>query len=101
MQDTHKPPAGAGNPPSQDESAPSARAAGQNQMSKSGKPLVEGEVIDMLPNAQFKVVLADGVEIRAYLSGRMRQNRIRIILGDKVRIEREPIGDIHKIVRRL
>tara|TARA_B110000503_G_scaffold116090_1_gene174872 strand:+ start:686 stop:907 length:222 start_codon:yes stop_codon:yes gene_type:complete len=49
---------------------------------------LEGEIIDVLPNQMFRVKLDNsGHEIVAYTGGRMRQNRIRIILGDRVRIE--------------
>lgn len=50
----------------------------------------EGRVIEALPNAFFKVVLDDGKEIMAFLSGKMRLNRITILPGDKVTIEMSP-----------
>ena len=49
----------------------------------------EGRVIEALPNAFFKVVLADGKEIMGFLSGKMRMNRITILPGDKVSIGNE------------
>ena len=49
--------------------------------------IVEGIVTEALPGATFKVKLADEREILAYLAGKMRIRRIRILLGDKVRIE--------------
>ena len=48
---------------------------------------VEGNVIEALPNATFKVALDNGHEVLAYLSGRMRKYYIRILLGDRVRVE--------------
>ncbi len=54
---------------------------------ESGKIEVEGSVIETLPNANFKVALDNGHEILAYLSGRMRKHYIRILLGDRVRVE--------------
>lgn len=48
---------------------------------------VEGTVIETLPNAHFKVKLENGHELLAYLSGKMRKNYIRILLGDRVRVE--------------
>ena len=48
---------------------------------------VEGNVIEALPNATFKVALDGGHEVLAYLSGRMRKYYIRILLGDRVRVE--------------
>lgn len=48
---------------------------------------IEGNVIETLPNANFRVVLDNGHEVLAYLSGRMRKHYIRILLGDRVRVE--------------
>jgi translation initiation factor IF-1 len=47
----------------------------------------EGEVVEALPNANFKVKLDNNHEVRAYLSGKMRKYYIRILLGDRVRVE--------------
>lgn len=54
---------------------------------EEGKIEVEGNVIETLPNATFRVKLDTGHEIMAYLSGRMRKHYIRILLGDRVRVE--------------
>jgi translation initiation factor IF-1 len=48
---------------------------------------VEGTVVDALPNANFKVQLANGVVINAVISGKLRMNYIRILPGDKVTVE--------------
>jgi translation initiation factor IF-1 len=48
---------------------------------------VEGNVVEALPNATFKVQLDNGHEVLAYLSGKMRKYYIRILLGDRVRVE--------------
>jgi translation initiation factor IF-1 len=48
---------------------------------------VEGTVIDSLPNATFKVQVAEGHQILAHLSGRMRKNFIKVLPGDKVTLE--------------
>jgi translation initiation factor IF-1 len=48
---------------------------------------VEGTVVEALPNTQFLVQLENGHRILAYLSGKMRKFYIRILLGDKVRVE--------------
>ena len=50
----------------------------------------DGEVLELLPNAQFRVVLENGHEIIAHTSGKMRKNRIRILAGDKVKVEMTP-----------
>ncbi|MCA9932494.1 MAG: translation initiation factor IF-1 [Ardenticatenaceae bacterium] len=54
---------------------------------KDDKIEVEGKVIELLPNTQFKVELDNGHQVLAYLSGRMRKYYIRILLGDRVRVE--------------
>ena len=51
---------------------------------------VEGTVVEALPATQFKVRLENGHEVLAYLSGKMRKYYIRILLGDKVRVEMSP-----------
>ena len=48
---------------------------------------IEGNVIEALPNATFTVALENGHEVLAYLSGKMRKYYIRILLGDRVRVE--------------
>ena len=50
----------------------------------------EGVVIESLPGATFKVKLDDRREILAHLSGRMRLNFIRVLLGDRVKVEMSP-----------
>lgn len=51
---------------------------------------VEGIIVEALPNTQFTVQLDNGHKILAYLSGKMRKYYIRILLGDKVRVELSP-----------
>lgn len=53
----------------------------------------EGVVIEKFPNATFKVRLEDENEILAYISGKMRIHRIKILPGDKVTIELSPYDD--------
>jgi translation initiation factor IF-1 len=55
-----------------------------------GKILAEGRVVEALPSTQFKVALENGHEVLTYLSGKMRKYYIRILLGDKVRVEMSP-----------
>lgn len=55
-----------------------------------GKIQVEGMVVEALPATQFKVRLDNGHEVLAYLSGKMRKYYIRILLGDRVRVEMSP-----------
>jgi translation initiation factor IF-1 len=51
---------------------------------------VEGNVVEALPGTQFKVRMDNGHEVLAYLSGKMRKYYIRILLGDRVRVEVSP-----------
>ena len=51
---------------------------------------MNGVVEECLPNAMFRVVLENGHRITAVISGRLRQNNIRILLGDSVEIEMSP-----------
>lgn len=59
-------------------------------MSKEDVIEVEGEVIEALPNAMFRVKLANGHEILAHVSGKLRMNYIRIVPGDRVTVEMSP-----------
>lgn len=49
-----------------------------------------GSVVELLPNANFRVVLENGHMVIAHTSGKMRKNRIRILVGDKVTVEMTP-----------
>jgi len=51
---------------------------------------VEGVILDSLPNAMFKVVLDNGHRVLAHVSGKMRMNFIKILPGDKVKMELSP-----------
>ena len=57
---------------------------------KEDKIVMEGTVVEALPATQFRVRLDSGHEILAYLSGKMRKYYIRILLGDRVRVELSP-----------
>ena len=59
-------------------------------MSKKDVIEVEGTVIDAMPNTIFKVKLANGQEITAHISGKLRMKYIRILPGDKVLVELSP-----------
>lgn len=59
-------------------------------MAKETGFVIKGNVIETLPNAIFKVQLESGAIILGHLSGKMRTNRITIILGDAVDIEMSP-----------
>lgn len=59
-------------------------------MSKEDVIEFEGVVVEVLPNTTFKVRLSNGHEIRTHLSGRLRKNFIKILEGDKVKVEMSP-----------
>ena len=65
---------------------------GQNLLFMAKQDLIEmdGEVIDTLPNTVFRVKLKNDHVITAHISGRMRKNYIRILTGDKVKVEITP-----------
>ena len=55
------------------------------------KPIeVDGEIKETLPNAMFKVVLENGHEVLAHISGKMRMHYIKILPGDTVKLELSP-----------
>jgi len=56
-------------------------------LEKDRKNKKEGVVIEALPDTNFKVRLEDGRELLAYLSGKMRLNYIKVMMGDKVTVE--------------
>lgn len=59
-------------------------------MAKQDVIEMEGTIIDALPNAMFQVRLENGHEVLAHISGKMRMNYIRILLGDTVTVELSP-----------
>lgn len=59
-------------------------------MSKEDQISTEGIVEEVLPNAMFRVKLDQGPIILGHISGRMRQNKIQILMGDRVKVEMSP-----------
>lgn len=59
-------------------------------MAKEDVIEVEGTVVEPLPNAMFRVELANGHKILAHISGKMRMNFIKILAGDRVLVELSP-----------
>ena len=66
------------------------RRIAQDYMSKDDSIEFEGTVSETLPNTTFRVRLENGHEIIAHISGRMRKNYIRILTGDRVKVEMTP-----------
>lgn len=68
----------------------------------STEDLVYGVVEEALPNALFRVIMDDtGESSIAYLAGKMRRFRIKVLVGDKVAIVPEPYGGKGRIIKRL
>jgi len=59
-------------------------------MAKEDQIQLSGTVVDSLPNTMFRVELENGHVIMAHISGKMRKNYIRILTGDKVKVELSP-----------
>ncbi len=59
-------------------------------MAKEEQIVMEGTVIETLPNTLFRVELENGHIINAHISGRMRKSYIRVLTGDKVKVEMTP-----------
>ncbi len=72
----------------------------QNNNEKE-ETIVDGRVVEALPNTMFRVELADGTIILTYLAGRMRLHRIKVLIGDKVQILLDPYGGKGRVVKRL
>ncbi len=70
----------------------------------TSKNSASGIVVEALPNTLFRVKL-DGIDpeqiVLAYLAGKMRMNRIRVLIGDKVELELDPYGGRARVTRRL
>lgn len=76
--------------PAVSESAPFVHPFLLERMSKDDQIEMEGTVAETLPNTMFRVKLDNGHIITAHISGRMRKNYIRILTGDKVKVEMTP-----------
>jgi translation initiation factor IF-1 len=68
---------------------------------KQKESLVMGVITEALPNTLFRVSIENGTEVLAYLAGKMRIHRIKVLVGDKVALEDNPYGGKLRIVKRL
>lgn len=69
---------------------------------KDAKGPATGSVEEVLPNSLFRVRLTEGGElVLAYLAGKMRLHRIRVLVGDSVELVLDPYGGRARVVRRL
>jgi translation initiation factor IF-1 len=62
--------------------------------------VVEGVVDEALPNTLFRVKLGSGEVVLAYLAGKMRLHRIKVLVGDRVQVQLDPYGGRARITRR-
>ena len=62
---------------------------------------IQGIVEEALPNTLFRVMLDGGEVVLAYLAGKMRLHRIKVLVGDKVLLKLDPYGGKARITRRL
>ncbi len=68
---------------------------------QSKEDTVKGTVIETMPNTLFRVLVNKERETIAYLSGKMRMHKIRVLVGDTVEILEDPYGGKARIVKRL
>ncbi|MBI3632220.1 MAG: translation initiation factor IF-1 [Candidatus Vogelbacteria bacterium] len=61
---------------------------------------IDGLVVEALPNMMFRVDIGGGKILLAYLAGKMRMNRIKVLIGDRVRIKLDIYGERGRIIRR-
>ncbi len=71
-------------------SAPAAARGATLPKSKEDAIVLEGTVVEPLPNAMFRVELENGHKVLAHISGKMRMHYIRILPGDRVQVELTP-----------
>lgn len=69
-------------------------------MNNKEDTIVKGVVIEALPNTLFRIDIGDDEPIIAYLSGKMRIHRIKVLIGDKVEVLLDPYGGKGRIIRR-
>ena len=62
---------------------------------------VMATVTEALPNTMFRIATQDGTEMIAYLAGKMRMHRIKVLVGDKVEVLIDPYGGKGRITRRM
>ncbi|HEY4514361.1 MAG TPA: translation initiation factor IF-1 [Candidatus Paceibacterota bacterium] len=63
--------------------------------------VVEGVVEEALPNTLFRIKLKGGELVLAYLAGKMRLHRIKVLVGDRVTVQLDPYGGRARVIKRL
>lgn len=72
-----------------------------HMVDKEGEDAITGTVEEVLPNSLFRVRMPSGELLLAYLAGKMRLHRIRVLVGDRVELVTDPYGGRARVVRRL
>lgn len=72
-----------------------------NDTNQEEVEVVEGRVIEALPATLFRVKISDNNEMLCYLGGRMRVNKIKVLVGDKVSVQVDPYGGKGRIIKRM
>ena len=72
----------------------------QSGGNKAGIQTATGKVVESLPNTLFRVELENGTVILSYLAGKMRINKIKVLLGDTVTVQIDPYGGRGRIIKR-
>lgn len=70
-------------------------------LSDHKEPSRQGIVSEALPNAMFRVLLEDGKPVLAYLAGKMRIHKIKVLIGDRVEMTMDQYGERGRIIKRL
>jgi translation initiation factor IF-1 len=86
----HRTALGQGSKPTSSRIAPRGGRNAEDMPKKDGAIEIEGSVVESLPNAMFRVELANGHKVLAHISGKMRQHYIRILPEDRVVVELSP-----------
>jgi len=68
---------------------------------KQKESTINGTITEALPNTMFRVETANGQVVLAYLSGKMRIHRIKVLIGDKVLLDENPLGGKLRIIKRM
>jgi translation initiation factor IF-1 len=72
-------------------------------MSNSNEDMetIDGRVVEALPSTLFRVETPDGQTLISYLGGKMRVNKIKVLVGDRVTVQIDPYGGKGRIIKRL
>ncbi len=77
-------------------------SSNRHMVQDNNETLIQGTITEALPNAMFRVALEDGSLIIAYLSGKMRMHRIKVLIGDRVEMVKDEYGgNRSRIVKRM